>query len=505
MLKPKADILLLLEGTYPYVRGGVSSWIHQIIEGLPHYNFELVFLGGSSEHYGEIQYTLPKNVTKLHVHYLIEPTESTIKATHGLKYKTELFEFWQQLQNYFRDSSEPIPANKLRFAFETLAKKSGINESDFLYSESSWHILANYYQTFCDKSSFIDFFWSYRNLYSPLFKIAEIARNLPSVKLIHSVSTGYAGLLGSGASVLTNTPYLLTEHGIYTKERKIDLIQASWIKDSEHVLGKNLNTEMGFIRRMWISFFEQIGRTTYQQAHKVISLYEGNRQRQIKDGACPNKTMVIPNGIKTSRFEKALSQRAETIPLTVGLIGRVVPIKDIKTFIRAIKEVQSSIPTIEGWIIGPYEEDPQYYRECQLLLNSLGLENNVKFLGMQNIAEILPKLGLVALTSISEAQPLVLLEAMAAGVPVLASNVGSCREIIEGETARDKAFGKAGEVVSIASPSETAKQIVTILQNDEKWYQYQSSGLKRVKAFYDESNMFERYDTLYKDTMAWPE
>jgi glycosyltransferase involved in cell wall biosynthesis len=124
---------------------------------------------------------------------------------------------------------------------------------------------------------------------------------------------------------------------------------------------------------------------------------------------------------------------------------------------------------------------------------------------MQNIAEILPKLGLVALTSISEAQPLVLLEAMAAGVPVLASDVGSCREIIEGATEQDKALGKAGEVVSIASPSDTAVQITNILNNDDKWHEYQSSGLKRVKAFYDESHMFARYDKLYKDTMSWPE
>ena len=67
MAEKNADILLLLEGTYPYVRGGVSSWVHQIIEGLPHYNFELVFLGGAPEHYGEIQYQLPDNVTKLHL------------------------------------------------------------------------------------------------------------------------------------------------------------------------------------------------------------------------------------------------------------------------------------------------------------------------------------------------------------------------------------------------------------------------------------------------------
>ena len=319
MPKTSADILLVLEGTYPYVRGGVSSWVHQIIEGLPHYTFELIFLGGASEHYGEIQYTLPKNVTKLHVHYLVENDTSEIKAKHGIKYKKELFEFWQQLQNYFRDCKDPIPTELLKFAFENLAKKEGINEADFLYSESSWQVLSKYYLTYCDESSFIDFFWSYRNLYKPLFKIAEIARGLPSVKLIHSISTGYAGLLGAGASVISNTPFLLTEHGIYTKERKIDLIQASWIKDSEQRLGKNLNTEMGFIRRMWISFFEQIGRTTYQEADKIISLYDGNRQRQITDGATPEKAFVVPNGIKTSRFTDALAQRPEEIPQTVGI------------------------------------------------------------------------------------------------------------------------------------------------------------------------------------------
>ena len=311
--------------------------------------------------------------------------------------------------------------------------------------------------------------------------------------------------MGAGASVIHNTPFLLTEHGIYTKERKIDLIQASWIKESEQSLGKNLNTEMGFIRRMWISFFEQIGRTTYHQADKIISLYEGNRQRQIKDGASESKASVVPNGIKTKRFVDALNARPKSVPMVVGLIGRVVPIKDIKTFIRAIKEVQAELPDIEGWIIGPFEEDPQYYKECQLLVSSLDLDKNITFTGMKNIVEILPKLGIVALTSISEAQPLVLLEAMAAGVPVLASDVGSCREIIEGASEEDRALGKAGEVVSIASPSETAQQIITLLENEQTWYQYQQNGLNRVKIYYDESHMFARYDKLYKDTIAWPE
>jgi len=58
---------------------------------------------------------------------------------------------------------------------------------------------------------------------------------------------------------------------------------------------------------------------------------------------------------------------------------------------------------------------------------SLGLEGKVHFLGFQNIQDILPQLGLMVLTSISEAQPLVILEAWAAGTPVISTDVGSCR------------------------------------------------------------------------------
>ena len=69
-MSSQADVLILLEGTYPYVRGGVSSWVHQMIRGLPEYKFELLFIGGSRKHYGELQYELPDNVTDLNIHYL---------------------------------------------------------------------------------------------------------------------------------------------------------------------------------------------------------------------------------------------------------------------------------------------------------------------------------------------------------------------------------------------------------------------------------------------------
>lgn len=500
----KADILLVLEGTYPYVRGGVSSWVHQMISGLPELTFELVFLGGHPSHYGPVQYTLPKNVTGLSVHYMLgdDFTHSKPASRPGSEL---LFARWQALQQYFRDSSEPIEEELLRHIFLTLGSTEGISEEDFLYSQASWQVLADYYLTYCDDPSFVDFFWAYRNLYRPLFTITQIARDLPKTRLIHSISTGYAGILGAGASLINDVPFAITEHGIYTKERKIDLIQAGWIRESENRLGTSLNADMGFIRRMWIHFFEQLGRTAYHYANPIVSLYEGNRQRQIRDGAEATRTQVIPNGIRISRFAEALAKRGPDIPPVVGLIGRVVPIKDIKTFIRAIKEALSAKPDLQGWIVGPLEEDKEYVAECQLLVDSLDLGGKVKFLGMQDVTEILPQLGLVALTSISEAQPLVLLEAMAAGVPVLATDVGSCREIIEGHPGDDHSLGVAGEVVPIATPGATASAMVRLLSDSERWQQLQQSGLARVRRYYDESLMFERYLQLYKDSMLWPE
>lgn len=121
-----------------------------------------------------------------------------------------------------------------------------------------------------------------------------------------------------------------------------------------------------------------------------------------------------------------------------------MPIKDVKTFIRAMRGVVSAMPEAEGWIVGPEEEDPDYASECRSLVASLGLQDKVKFLGFRRIGEVLPQLGLMVLTSISEAQPLVILEAWAAGAPVVSSDVGSCRELIEGADAEDRAWVAPG-------------------------------------------------------------
>jgi len=66
----KADICLLLEGTFPFVSGGVSSWVNQMIRGFPEYTFACCFIGSRPEDYGSMKYELPPNVVHLETHYL---------------------------------------------------------------------------------------------------------------------------------------------------------------------------------------------------------------------------------------------------------------------------------------------------------------------------------------------------------------------------------------------------------------------------------------------------
>jgi glycosyltransferase involved in cell wall biosynthesis len=234
----------------------------------------------------------------------------------------------------------------------------------------------------------------------------------------------------------------------------------------------------------------------YDAAEDIIALYEGNRRRQIIDGAPEAKTANIPNGVNLPKLAPLRAQRAAGVPKTLCLIGRVVPIKDIKTFIRAMLTVVRRMPDAEAWIAGPENEDPSYAAECHALVESLGLNDKVKFLGFQKIDELLPKCGVLVLSSISEALPLVVLEGFAAGVPSVTTDVGSCRQLIYGLEGDDAALGAAGRVVQIADPRALAEAALDLLDEDN-WRAAQQAGIARVERYYTQDQMVGSYRDLY--------
>jgi glycosyltransferase involved in cell wall biosynthesis len=496
-----ADIGLLLEGTFPYVSGGVSSWVNQIIRGFPQYRFAIIFIGSQPEDYGEPKYKLPDNVVHLETHYLYNKfAPPQIRPIHG---DPAVFGEIKHMHDCFRfPESHPDGSEVFRKLIPQLAADRGAGLETFLYSQEAWELIKEKYQAYCTDPSFVDYFWTVRSMHTPVWMLADIADKFIPVRAYHTVSTGYAGLLGSLLKEKNGRPLILSEHGIYTKERKIDLFQAQWIKDNRNVFQRD-PTEISYFRQLWIRFYQALGKRCYDSSDRIVALYEANRLRQIEDGAPAGLTQNIPNGVNVQRFAPLRTQRPASPPPILCLIGRVVPIKDIKTYIRAMRTVVNRLPGAEGWIAGPEDEDPEYVEECRDLAEGLGLSEHIKFLGFQQMTELLPKIGLVILSSISEGLPLVLLEGFAAGVPAVSTDVGSCRQLIYGLDEEDKSFGSAGRVVGIADPQALAEAALELLTDDTAWKAASEAGVKRVETYYTQEKMFASYHSIYAEATTW--
>jgi glycosyltransferase involved in cell wall biosynthesis len=496
----RVDVLLLLEGTFPYVSGGVSSWVNQIVRGFPDLAFGGVFLGSRRGDYGEPKYALPDNLVHLECHYLHEPPESG-RQPAPLAGDEAAFARRDALHERLRAARAAGGADaSLAAVLDELAPLmrtgAALDLQAFLHSEASWRRIAQDFRARCTDPSFVDYFWTVRIMHAPLWRLAAIAAAAPRAGVLHAISTGYAGFLGAFTARLQRRPFVLTEHGIYTKERKIDLFQAQWVRDNRGVFERR-GGEIAYFRDLWIRFFEALGRIAYAAADPIVALYEANRRRQIADGAPPQRTQCVPNGVDVARLAPLRERRPAAVPPVACLIGRVVPIKDVATFIRALRAVVNRVPDAQGWIAGPEDEDPAYARECRQLAEGLGLSDRVRFLGFQKIDALLPQVGVVVLSSISEALPLVILEAFAAGVPCVATDVGACRELIEGQDDEDRALGAAGAVVRIADPQALADAIAALLTDAERWQQAAAAGVARVQSRYTQPQMFERYRAIY--------
>jgi glycosyltransferase involved in cell wall biosynthesis len=492
-----ADVALLLEGTYPFVRGGVSTWVHKLIESLPETTFSLVFIGGRRVEHGSVAYQLPPNVVHFERHYLFEPR----KGERAVRFFGDghAFQDLDLLLEHLRASEPdaPLDPKLVRRIALSLGRPGGLTTEKFLHDDESWEWITDNYRRDGSEMSFTDYFWTMRATHIALFALADIAAHLPPARFYHSLCTGYAGFLGALLAHQRNRPLLVTEHGIYTKERMIDLASAEAFP-GDGARGRSFGG-----RQLWMRFFQGLGKMAYSSAHSIVSLYEGNRRRQLDDGADPRRTRVIPNGVDIERFAPFREGRPAEVPPVLGFIGRVVPIKDVKTFIRAMKAVVAERPEAEGFIVGPSSEDPGYAAECLQLASHLGLQHKIRFLGFRPPEEILRSVGLVVLTSISEALPLVLLEGFASGVPAVASDVGACRELIEGRTPPDRSLGVAGTVVPIADPEATARAALALLRDPARWSAARDAGIRRVERCYTQAHVIDAYKKLYREAAAW--
>lgn len=499
----RPDVCLLLEGTWPYVRGGVSTWVHQILTSLPEVAFSVVFVGAEKKVAGSPKYEAPPNLVGFTETFLFDRADSATPSKSMPRAARQLGKTAHDaLRRLLLPENGDDEDTRVADAFLALASVAErVSFEHFWAQPDTWKLLHDCYSRYFERTAFNEYFWNVRFLLEPVWRLLRVENQLPQAPLYHSVSTGYAGLLGALAvRQRTDSRFLLSEHGIYVRERIADLLRSEWARPGSLPLAGSGGIPP--LRRLWIDFFVEIGKFSYHSAARIVSLFQRNAVIQTEFGAPSDRQMVIPNGVDVARFKTIREARTEKRAASphrqiVGFFGRVVAIKDVKTLLRAARATLDRLPGARFLIVGPIDEDAAYYEDCARLTGELGIDDFVKFTGPAPADQALPEFDLMVLSSASEGLPFAVLEAFASGMPVVCTDVGSCSELIHGRDGESPALGPAGAVVPAGNPGALAKAIADILSDRSLQDRLGAVGLARTERYYDEQTVIGQYRDLY--------
>lgn len=463
-------ICIIAEGCYPYVVGGVSGWTHSLIKSFPNQEFVILAIVANRSLRGKYVYDLPDNVTEVHELYLDDVDWERERRRKSRMSRKEYDALRRLLLG------QEIPWEIL---FDFFQKKR-ISMNDILMGEDFFRGVTEFYKLNYGQLAFSDFLWMMRSIYLSLFTTMKM--KIPKADVYHCVCTGYAGVLGSMAKHIHGGRLVISEHGIYTREREEELLTAKWVQ--------------GIYKTIWMEQFRKMSNLAYAKADLVTSLYQQARELQIEVGCPPEKTRVVPNGIRIEEFRDIPGKLEEDQgKINIGAMLRVTPIKDVMTMIQAFGFAKEREPSLKLWIMGSWEEDQEYAKSCFELVKIMGV-SDVVFTGKITAREYYGRMDMTLLTSISEGQPLTILESFAAKKPVIATDVGNCRGLILGE--RDD-FGAAGIVTRIMNVQEIQQAMVSLARNKQLRLQMGENGYKRVEAGYQFRYMQDEYKKIYQE------
>jgi sugar transferase (PEP-CTERM/EpsH1 system associated) len=197
------------------------------------------------------------------------------------------------------------------------------------------------------------------------------------------------------------------------------------------------------------------------------------------------KVLVIRNGIDLARFPVVARPVAGATARAIH-VARLHPVKDQATLLRAARRVVDAEPSFRLDVVG----DGPARAELFALRDELGLGDHVRFLGFRDdVAGVLAAADFFVLTSVTEGISLTLLEAMATGLPVVATDVGGNREVV--------ADGRTGLLVPARSHAALAEAILQLVRNPERTRRLGAAARRRVEEEFDLRRVVARYEQLY--------
>lgn len=468
-------IALITEGTYPYVVGGVSVWCDQLIRGLSDFEFEVIAL--TSNGLETNTYPAPPNLRGV----INFPLWNAERRRRGKSYSSRWFD---QVHHSFVSALTQPNWGTTYFMWAVRAMAGYAQQADLgaaLLSEASLGRLIKAWKGYQAQDP------SNGPLPNLTLQDALLASQLiehllrplrlipPKADVYHAVSNGPAAIVGMMGKWHHAAPFVLTEHGVYLRERYLSYLQAPYSPA---------------VQTLILNFFRLLSSTAYRMADLIVPVSEYNRRWEERNGAFPTSIRPIHNGIDPALFPPP--EKEPEVP-TLTFVGRIDPLKDLHTLIESFAYTKKHVPEARLRMFGPTPAGNERYREsCERLIEELGLQGAVTFEGRISPAARGYQAGHVAvLSSVSESFPYAVIEAMSCGRATVSTDVGGVRE----------AVGDAGILVPARDPKAMGEACTELLIDSHRRIEMGKLARERVLKYFTLERFLNDYRKMYHDVI----
>jgi len=414
--RPPLRVLMVTEGTYPFVVGGVSSWCDQLVGGLSDVDWILLPIVGGDTIRKRI-FQIPSNVR------LMKPLElwsdSRIRTIGG--------------RAQGRARRDDLPAELLRGLLAWDADPTTLREP-LVWCRNNPTRIRHAFRAAVGWDGFLDALEDLRKetvpdahvmpemdipeaseLYQTLYWVARCgAMPLPKSDVLHLTAAGWAALPAVAEKAERGTPVLLTEHGLYVREAYLGAMSTNATPGRRFITSR---------------LARGLTRTAYSVSDMIAPVTPAHTQWERAFDVNPAKIRTIPNGVRNPDSPTPLPRHDVVVS-----VGRIDPLKDVHTLLRVAEAVLKERPNTQFLHYGPIgESQEEYARSVQMVYRSLNLGPKFRFMGSTDEPErALRAADVVLMTSISEGLPMTLLEAMSEARPIVATGVGGVADVIHG-------------------------------------------------------------------------
>ncbi len=257
-----------------------------------------------------------------------------------------------------------------------------------------------------------------------------------------------------------------------------------------------ISTCHGFISNdMHLTIYNRLDRFILRFARKIIAVSDGIEKELITSGIKGTRVLTIQNAVNGSygseTFEKNKQARRQEYNLSekdfvIGYVGRLSEEKGVRYLIEAVSMLNESEVPVNLLVIG---EGPQR-KALEDFAKKQAIEHMVFFVGFQNnIESWLPAIDVFVLPSMTEGTPMSLLEAMAMGIPVVASAVGGVPQVVDSE--------KTGILVSPGKPRDIEQAIQLLYKNVDLRKRFSEEAQNKIKSNYNVEDWIKKIENEY--------